>query len=144
MAMQISLDEIISMLLARVESLAYGAENQKTRFNVLARALYKKGFLGDDDVVEAVRDEHRLLKDLGLIEEMPDDEMLRSAADSLLQWIKGDADEIRRTMEDYESKMREMATKEAAKPKIDVAPASALSQLDKLSGKKQGGSKLIL
>ena len=144
MAMQIGLDEIISMLLARVESLAYGAENQKTRFNVVARLLYKKGLLSDEEVLEAVRDEHRLLVDLGLVEEMPDDEMMKAAAESLLQWIKGDAAAIRRTMEDYEAKMREMATKEATKPKIDVAPASALSQLDRLSGKKAGGGKLIL
>ncbi len=144
MAMQISLDEIISMLLARVESLAYSAENQKTRFNVMARVLYRKGLLSDEDILDAVRDEHHLLKDLGLIEEMPDEEMLRAAAESLLQWIKGDAAEIRRTMEEYENKMREMATKEAVKPRIDVAPASALSQLDKLSGKKPGGGKLIL
>jgi len=143
-AMQISLDEIISMLLARVESLAYGAENQKTRFNVLARVLYKKGLLSDEDVLQSVRDEHRLLVDLGLVDEMPDDEMMEAAAESLLQWIKGDAAAIRRTMEEYESKMREMAAKEATKPKIDVAPASALSQLDRLSGKKPGGSKLIL
>ena len=43
MAMQISLDEVLSMLLSRVDAMAVANENMKSKFNILARALYKKG-----------------------------------------------------------------------------------------------------
>lgn len=141
---QISLDQILSMLLARVDSLSFSEENLKTRFNILARAMYKKGLLDDADILDAVRDEHQLLLDLGALPEMPDDETLQAIADSILQWIKNDIAGLKKSMEDYEAKMREAAAKEASKSKIEVAPANVLGQLDQLSGKKPGGGKLII
>ncbi len=39
MPMQVSLDEILSMLLARVDSLAINDENSKSKFNIVARVL---------------------------------------------------------------------------------------------------------
>ena len=36
---QIALDELLSMLLARVDSIAVDAENQKSRFNIMFRIL---------------------------------------------------------------------------------------------------------
>lgn len=144
MQQQISLDQILSMLLARVDSLSFSEENLKTRFNILARAMYKKGLLDDADILDAVRDEHQLLLDLGALPEMPDDETLQAIADSILQWIKNDIAGLKKSMEDYETKMREAAAKEASKSKIEVAPANVLGQLDQLSGKKPGGGKLII
>ena len=141
---QISLDQILSMLLARVDSLSFSEENLKTRFNILARAMYKKGLLDDADILDAVRDEHRLLLDLGALPEMPDDETLQAIADSILQWIKNDIAGLKKSMDDYEARMREAAAKEASKSKIEVAPANVLGQLDQLSGKKPGGGKLII
>lgn len=141
---QISLDQILSMLLARVDSLSFSEENLKTRFNILSRAMYKKGLLTDEDILDSIRDEHQLLLDLGALPEMPDDETLQTIADSILQWIKNDAAGLKKSMEDYEAKMREQAAKEATKSKIEVAPASVLGQLDQLGGKKPGGGKLIL
>ena len=43
--MQVSLEEIISMLLQRVESLSANDENSKTKSNIIYRVLYKKGLL---------------------------------------------------------------------------------------------------
>ena len=65
--MQISLEEIISMLLQRVESLSASDENSKTKQNIINRVLYKKGILTDDDILESVKDEYRMLKELGVI-----------------------------------------------------------------------------
>ena len=64
--MQISLEEIISMLLQRVESLSASDENSKTKQNIINRVLYKKGILTDDDILESVKDEYRMLKELGV------------------------------------------------------------------------------
>jgi len=77
MPMQINLEELLSMVLARVDSLSFSDENQKTKFNILARVLYRKGLLTDDDVLESVREEHRVLKELGLIQDAPPKNPLR-------------------------------------------------------------------
>jgi hypothetical protein len=141
--MQIGLDELLSMLLSRVDGMALEGENQKSRFNIMFRILYKKGLLSDQDVLDSVREEHRILKDLGMIEELPSNEALESVANGLLLWIKGDAAALRKTMEEYEKRVSEAMTKQQ-KPKIDVAPAAVLGQLDRLGGQQQGGKKLIL
>ncbi len=143
MPMQISLDEVLSMLLARVDSLAFNDENLKTKFNILARAMYRKGLISDEDIVDSIREEHRILADLGLIQEVPADDVIRTVAEGILQWVKGDAAAIKKAMEDYEKKLQELAKQQAEKPKIDVASPAVLQQLDMLSGKGKGKSKLI-
>ena len=106
--MQISLEEIISMLLQRVEALSASDENSKTKQNIIYRALYKKGLITED----------------------------------ILQWIKGDVEGIKKSMAEYEQKLREFAREEAAKkPKIEVAGANVLNQLDAAANK---GGKLII
>jgi len=143
MPRQISLDELLSMLVARIDSLSYSDENHKTKFNILARALYRKGLLNDEDIKESIREEHRILKELGAITELPSDDVVEAMADSIMQWVKGDVEKIKEAMEEYEKKLREVMQKEqAAKPKIDVASPAVLEQLDKLN-KGKGGSKLI-
>lgn len=146
MQRQISLDELLSMLVARMDSLAYSDENQKTKFNIIARALYKKGLIEDEDIIESIREEHRILKELGAISELPSEDVVQAIADSILQWIKGDVEKITQAMEKYEKKLQEMIQKEqqSAKPRIDVASPAILEQLDKINkGHGGGGSKLI-
>ena len=146
MQRQISLDELLSILVARMDSLAYSDENQKTKLNIISRALYKKGLIEDEDIIESVREEHRILKELGAISELPSEEVVQAIADSILQWIKGDVEKIIQAMEEYETKLQEMMQKEqqSSKPKIDIASPAILEQLDKLNkGKGGGGSKLI-
>jgi len=143
--MQISLDELLSMLMARVDGLALNQENMRSRFNILGRVFYRKGLINEEDIFESIREEHRIMKDLGLIDEMPEEDILRAMSDSILQWIKGDVEAIRKSMEDYEKKMQELASKQAQKPKIDVASPAVLEQLDRMRGQqKKGGGKIIL
>ena len=142
MPMQIGLDELLSMLLARVDGMTMEAENQKSRFNIMFRILYKKGLISDKDILDSVREEHQILKDIGLIEQLPSAEALETAKGILL-WIKGDAAAIRQTMEDYEKRVSDAMAKQQ-KPKIDVAPAAILNQLDRMGGQQGGGKKLIL
>ncbi|HOO62634.1 MAG TPA: hypothetical protein PK364_01770 [Synergistaceae bacterium] len=144
MQQQITLDDLLSMLMARVDSMAMAEENLKTKMNILGRVLYKKGLLTEEDVIDSVREEHRVLKELGAIETMPGDDVVKLSAESILQWIRGDVEAIKKGMEDYERRVREIAAQEAKKPRIDVASASVLDQLDHMTGKKAGGGKLIL
>ena len=140
--MQVSLEEIITMLLSRVESLSANDENNKTKSNIIYRALYKKGLITEQDIMDSVKEEYKMLKELGVIQAEPKDEMYQTISDGILQWIKGDVEGIKKSMADYEKKLQEYAREEAAqKPKIQVAGANVLNQLDSMSG---GKGKLIV
>ena len=143
MPMQISLDEVLSMLLSRVDAMTMANENMKSKFNILARALYKKGLLNDDDILQSVKDEHQLLVDLGAVKSMPDEATLKSIADNVTQWVKNDAEAIKKSMMEYEAKVKAMIEEEEKKPRLDVASAADLQRLDRMSGKAQG-SRLIV
>ncbi|GHS85943.1 hypothetical protein AGMMS49957_03100 [Synergistales bacterium] len=143
MPMQIGLDELLSMLLARVDGMAMEGENQKSRFNIMFRALYKKGLITDADVLESVKEEHKILKDIGAIEKLPSDEEIKTVTEGILLWIRGDSGAIRKSIEEYEKRVMEAQAKQQ-KPKIDVAPAAVLNELDRLGGQQGGGKKLIL
>lgn len=142
MPMQIGLEELLSMLVSRLDGVTLDSENQKSRFNIMFRTLWKKGLISEEDVLESVRDEHRILHELGVISKMPDEEALRTAADGIMLWVKGDSAAIRKSMEEYDKKIREAMAKQQSK--IDVAPAGVLNQLDRLGGSQGGGKKLIL
>ncbi|TDY61911.1 hypothetical protein C8D99_104156 [Aminivibrio pyruvatiphilus] len=144
MPMQVSLDEILSMLLARVDGLALSDENSKSKFNIITRVLYRKGIITDQDVIDSIREEHRMLKNLGLIAEEPEEDVIAAIAENILQWIKGDVDALKKGMEEYEKKMQEAMSRQNQKPKIDVASPAVLQQLNRMGGKQGGGSKLIL
>ncbi len=140
---QVSLEEIMSMLMSRMEALTVNQENMKSRYNILGRVLYKKGLINDEDIMDSIREEHRVLKELGMIEEIPDDEILQPLADSILQWIKGDVDSIKKSIKDYEDKVK--AAQKAEQSKIDVASAADLERLNQMSGKSsKGQGKIIL
>ena len=53
MPMQIGLDELLTMLVSRVEEMSLDTENQKSRFNIMFRMLYKKGLFEAAKTVEA-------------------------------------------------------------------------------------------
>ena len=141
--MQISLDEVLSMLLSRVDAMTMANENMKSKFNILARAMYKKGLLTDEDITQSVKEEHQLLLSLGAIKEMPDDAALKSTADNMIMWLKNDADAIKKSMKDYEEKVKAMIEEEQKKPHLDVASAADLERLDRMNGGSQN-SRLIV
>ncbi|NLL36102.1 MAG: hypothetical protein GX256_01115 [Fretibacterium sp.] len=143
MAMQIGLDELLSMLLARVDGMAMDAESQKSRFNIMFRVLYKKGLFTKEDVLESVREEHRILKELGMIEKIPSEEALAGVADNLMLWIEGDVKTLKKSLEEYDKRVQEAMARQQ-KSKIDVAPAAVLDQLDRLSGAQPGGGKKLI
>ncbi|MBQ4469844.1 MAG: hypothetical protein IJU15_04845 [Synergistaceae bacterium] len=142
MPMQIGLDELLTMLVSRVEEMGLDVENQKSRFNIMFRVLYRKGLFDENDVLEAIREENKILLELGLIKAMPDDKTLKAAADNLMLWIKGDAGEIRASLDEYRKRLEE-AQAQQNKPHIDVAPAGVLNELDRL-GANNNSKKLIL
>ena len=140
MPMQIGLDELLGMLMSRVEEMALDSENQKSKFNIMFRILYKKGLFNERDAYEAIKEENKILLELGMIKEMPDDKTIKAAAENLMLWIKGDAKEIKNSLEEVKKRLQEAAEKQN-KPKIDVAPAGVLNELDRLGA---GNNKKII
>lgn len=132
--MQISLEEVISMLLQRVDALSANDENSKTKSNIIYRVLYKKGIITEADIMESVKEEYHMLKELGVIQDEPKEDMCQTITDGILQWIKNDVEGIKKSMADYEKKLKDYAREEAAKkPKIEVAGANVLNELDHAS-----------
>ena len=128
--------------MSRVEEMTLDSENQKSRFNIMFRMLYKKGLFNENDAVEAIREENRILLELGMIKSMPDEKTIKAAADNLMLWIKGDAKEIKSSIEELQKKIKE-ATEKQNKPRIETAPAGVLNELDRL-GAGNNGKKLII
>lgn len=130
MPMQIGLEDLLGMLVSRVEEMSLDNDNQKSKFNIMFRMLYKKGLFNENDALEAIREENKILLELGLIKAMPDDKTLKAAAENLMLWIKGDAKEIKRSLDELQKRLQEEQAKQN-KPKIDVAPAGVLNELDR-------------
>ena len=142
--MQLSLDEIFSYLLQRVEALGANEENLKTKQNILNRALYKKGLITEEDIKESVKDEYKMLKELGATEEDASEELIESLTKGIVTWLACDTEAIKASMMEYQKKLEELAA-EARKPKIEVANAGVLDRLDAATQKaQQGGGNLIL
>ena len=141
MPMQISLDELLGMLVSHTQELALENENIKNKFNIMSRILYKKGIFNENDALDAIRDENNMLLELGMIKAMPDEKTLRNAADNLMLWIKGDTQAIKRSLEEMQKKIQEEEAKQNS-PRIETAPAGVLDQLDRLNS--NNNKKLIL
>ncbi|KRT34686.1 hypothetical protein HMPREF1705_03925 [Acetomicrobium hydrogeniformans ATCC BAA-1850] len=142
--MQMTLEDMLSLMMARIDSVAMSEESMKTKFDVLGRALYKKGIITDDDIVDAVREQGKLMKAIGATQNDLTDEEVKAIAENILLWLKGDADTIKKSMEEYEQKLRELASQENKKPRLDVASPAILSELDKITKGGKPGNKLIL
>ncbi|MBR6901450.1 MAG: hypothetical protein IKN30_05265 [Synergistaceae bacterium] len=56
MPMQIGLDDLLGMMMSRVEEMSLDTENQKSKFNVMFRILYKKGIFNETDVFNAIKE----------------------------------------------------------------------------------------
>ncbi|MBR0070242.1 MAG: hypothetical protein IJP97_07090, partial [Synergistaceae bacterium] len=116
-------------------------ENIKNKFNIIFRMLYKKGIFNENDALDAIRDENKMLLELGMIKTMPDEKTLKNAAENLMMWIKGDTKAIKRSLEEMQKKIQEEEAKQNA-PRIETAPAGVLDQLDRLNS--NNNKKLIL
>jgi hypothetical protein len=142
--MQMTLEDMLSFLMARIDSVAMTGESLKTKFDVLGRVLYKKGIITDDDIVESVREQGKLMKAIGVTQAELSDEEVKAIADNILVWLKGDAATIKKSMEEYEQRLRELASQEMKKPRLDVASPAVLSELDKITKGGKSGGKLIM
>ncbi|MFW6120755.1 MAG: hypothetical protein ACOC80_07615 [Petrotogales bacterium] len=143
--MQVSLEDILTSLLSKVESLEATVDDLRVKSNVLFR-LYKEQ--NDDEDIDkdairnAVTEEFEISKKAGLInEEASIDEAIDNVTDGLIKWLEGDVDEIRKQMQEYRKKVKEAMENDK---NIDVAPANFVNQLKGNQQKKNNNDNKLI
>ncbi|WGS64489.1 hypothetical protein [Marinitoga aeolica] len=141
--MQVSLDQLINVIMAKLEGLEMSLEDLKFRTNIALRVLYKNELLTEDNLVEAIKDEFKANTELeGKAIELPDEKAKEMSKD-ILNWIKIDLEEMKKKMKEYEEQLKQLM-QQAEAPDISVAPPDLLNQLDQMKKtNNKGNSGLI-
>ncbi|ACR80208.1 MULTISPECIES: hypothetical protein [Kosmotoga] len=143
--MQVSLEQLLSALIAKVDALEASVDDLRVRTNITLRLLKNLGKeeIDRDTVKKAVEEEFRVSKEAGLIEDSADVvKMIESFADDIYKWLTGDVRELREKMDEYKRKLEEALMSQSKV--IDVAPADFVKKL-KPKGPKDpdGGGKIL-
>jgi gas vesicle protein len=144
--MQIGLDQIIQVIMQRLEGIEMSVEDIKFRTNIALRLLRKNDLMQDEDLETAVKNEYTALTELESEEIEMNEEQIKQISKGILQWVDNDLEEMKEKIRDYHEKMKEMMEKENNKSDISVAPADLINRLDgmKKSGNDKKGGKIIL
>jgi hypothetical protein len=143
--MQVSLEDILTSLLSKVESLEATVDDLRVKSNVLFR-LYKEQNEDNDvdkeTIRNAVKEEFEISKKAGLINEGSSiDEAIDNVTDGLVKWLNGDVEEIRKQMEEYRKKVAEAMENDNV---IDIAPANFVNQLKGNQQKKNNNENKLI
>lgn len=143
--MQVTLDQLLSVIMARLESMETMIEDLKLKENITLRLLSKKIGVTKEDLQEAVKEEFEIMKKAGMIEseEVETTESENAMVEELYKWISGDVEELRKQIEEYKKRLKEVLEKEQKGKVIDVAPPDLLQRLDQVKGKKGPGGLII-
>jgi membrane peptidoglycan carboxypeptidase len=137
--MQVSLDQLINVIMAKLEGLEMSLEDLKFRTNIALRVLYKNELLTEDNLVEAIKDEFKANTELeGKAIELPDEKAKEMSKD-ILNWIKIDLEEMKKKMKEYEEQLKQLM-QQADTPDISVAPPDLLNQLDQMKKSNKGNN----
>ncbi|BBE31292.1 hypothetical protein OSSY52_14330 [Tepiditoga spiralis] len=141
--MQVNLEQIINVIMGKLETLEMSLEDVKFRTNIALRVLRKNDLLKEEIINEAVKDEFKALLEMeGNSEIDLPEEKITEVSKGILNWVDNDLIEMKNKMKEYEEKMREMLEKENG-PDISIAPPELLNQLDGMN-KNKGNGKIIL
>ncbi|MDN5337701.1 MAG: hypothetical protein PWQ20_771 [Thermotogaceae bacterium] len=143
--MQVTLDQLLSVIMARLESMETMIEDLKLKENIALRLLSKKTGVTKEDLQEAVKEEFETMKKAGMIEseETETTESEKAMVEELYKWISGDVEELKKQIEEYKKKLKEVLEREQKGKVIDVAPPDLLQRLDQVKGKKGPGGLII-
>jgi CRISPR/Cas system-associated endonuclease Cas3-HD len=144
--MQISIEQIIQVIMAKLENIELSLEDIKFRSNVAVRILRDNDMLNQEDVEKAVKEEFEALKELDEEREEVSQEQIKQVSKGIIQWADNDLDEMKDRIKNYQDQMKEMMDKENSKADISVAPSNFIDQLDsnKKNGKGNGSGNIIM
>ncbi|POZ92198.1 hypothetical protein [Petrotoga halophila] len=136
--MQVSLDQLLQALMARMESLEISIEDLKFRTNVALRLIKKNDLLDEDKVKESVKEELSALNELSEDKMDLSDERIEEISKGIIQWIDNDLESLKKRMAEYQEKMKQLLEQEEAAGNISIASPELLNQLERAGiGKNQ-------
>jgi len=138
--MQISLDQLLQVLMARLDSLEMSLEDLKFRTDVALRILRKNNLLDEDNVKEAVKEEFVLLNQLSDEKEEIDEEKIESITKGIINWVDNDVNYFKKQYADFQEKLRQFLEEED-KSNISIASPELLKQLESLKGENPKKNK---
>jgi histidinol dehydrogenase len=110
--MQISIEQIIQVIMAKLENIELSLEDIKFRSNVAVRILRDNDMLNQEDVEKAVKEEFEALKELDEEREEVSQEQIKQVSKGIIQWADNDLDEMKDRIKNYQEQMKEMMDKE--------------------------------
>jgi hypothetical protein len=136
--MQISLEQIIQIIMAKLDNIELSMEDMKFRTNVALRILKEEGLLTQDRINKAIKDEFEANNILEDNDQEIEEEKIEEISKGILNWVDNDLEEMKNKIKDYQDKMKKMMDEEE-KNNISVAPADLLNRLDSMNNNNKKG-----
>ncbi|HPE69048.1 MAG TPA: hypothetical protein P5560_01730 [Thermotogota bacterium] len=135
--MEISFEQLLNLLMARLEGLNAAVEDMRFRMNVIGSLLLEKTGLTLSEVENAVQSQLNVMKEVGSIESISSAQV-KSLAKSILHWFQGDVDSIQEEIEAYEKMVKEASASMSPNTKeniIQIASPNLMDDLEKIKRK---------
>ncbi len=119
--LEISMEQVLNVLMSRMESINAGMEDLRFRMNVMGTALVDSGKLTEEDVKSAVRKQLNVMKYIDAVERV-DESSVEQLTTGIMNWFNCDMSAIKAELEMYEKMMKEATEKMQAQQssKIEV------------------------
>lgn len=127
--MDMSLEEIMNILISRIEGLSASIEDLRFRVNIIGSALADSETINKEAVRVAVRKQLNIMKYLGSADNV-DFNTVEGLTESIMNWFNGDLSAIKAEYEAYEKLMEEAQEKmKKETQRIEIAGAGSLGNL---------------
>ncbi|HPE41016.1 MAG TPA: hypothetical protein PLI77_08030 [Bacteroidales bacterium] len=127
--MDMSLEEIMTILISRIEGLNASVEDLRFRMNIIGSALADSEAINKETVRVAVRKQLNIMKYLGSAENV-DYNTVEGLTESIMNWFNADMSAIKAEYEAYEKLMEETQEKmKKETQRIEIAGAGSLGDL---------------
>jgi len=137
---QVTLDQLLSAIMSRMDSMEASLNDLRIKTNVLLRLMKEDDSeFTKDRVLGAVKNELEVMKKAGMLDSEDTNEISISISDGIYNWLQGDVADIREKIDNYRKQMDESA--EDGDNVIDVASPDFLSRLESVKGKPKKSDK---
>lgn len=127
--MDMSLEELMNMLISRLEGLSASVEDLRFRINIIGSALADQDMIKKDEIRAAVRKQLNIMKYLGSTDNV-DYNTVEGLTESIMNWFDGDMTAIKAEYEQYKKIMEEAEEKiKKEGQRIEIAGAGSLGDL---------------
>lgn len=144
--MQVSIEQIINIIMAKLETVEMTIEDLKFKNNIALRLLRENNLLTEDNLKKAVKDEYNTMLELESKENGENieitDEQIDGVVKNIIQWVDNDLEDMKKKINDYQKKMEEMMKNQQG-PDISVAPANLINHLDEVNKKNNKSGNII-